>query len=77
MPTDLAVVEVEVRGEDLVVTLPGTSFMVAYYKPVDRLDLITRSNWMDDPSAAMTLGEFRAKSRIAAERKARDLGWLD
>lgn len=77
MPSNLANVQVEVRDTDLVVTLPGTSFMVAYYKPTDRLDLITRSDWMDDPNAGITLGEFRAKSRIAAERKARDLGWLD
>jgi hypothetical protein len=33
MDTDL---HVEVQGEDLVITVPGTSYRVVYHKPADK-----------------------------------------
>jgi hypothetical protein len=68
---------VEVRGDDIIVTLPGTKFMVTYHKSEDAPLLAPKSDWTDDPDAtAVTLGAFRARAWIAAREKARELGWI-
>jgi hypothetical protein len=67
--------KVKVRGGDIVITLPGTKFMVTYYKPKDVPQLMSKSDWTDDPNVPVTLGEFRAKAWLAANDKARELGW--
>jgi hypothetical protein len=36
---------VEVQGRDIIVTLPGTNFMVTYFKPAGTSHLIARPNW--------------------------------
>jgi hypothetical protein len=68
--------KVEVRSGDIVITLPGTKFMVTYYKPKDVPQLMPKSDWTDDPDAPITLGAFRARAWIAARDKARELGWI-
>jgi hypothetical protein len=68
--------KVEVRGGDIVITLPGTKFMVTYYKPKDVPELMSKPDWTDDPDASVTLGAFRARAYIAANDKARELGWI-
>ena len=60
---------VGVRGGDIIVTLPGTKFLVTYYKL-----LTAKSDWEDDPDAPVTLGEFRARAWRAAHDKAREQG---
>jgi hypothetical protein len=69
-------VKVEVQEDHIVVTLPGTSYAVTYYKPGEAPQLIVRSNWTDDPDASIELGEFRARAWITAVGKARELGWI-
>jgi len=46
--TDL---HVEVQGDYIVITLPGTKFMVTYYKAGDPPQLMAKSDWTDDPDA--------------------------
>jgi hypothetical protein len=64
---------VEVQGD--FITLPGTKFMVTYYKVGDPPELRAKSDWTDDPDAPVTLGAFRARAWLAANDKARELGW--
>jgi hypothetical protein len=67
---------VEVQGDYITITLPGTKFMVTYYKVNDPPQLMPKSDWTDDPDAPVTLGAFRARAWIAANDKARELGWI-
>jgi hypothetical protein len=67
---------VDVRGDEIIITLPGTKFMVTYRKPKDARHITSKSDWTDDPDASLTLGAFRARAWIAATAKARELGWL-
>ena len=39
---------VEVQGRDIIVTLPGTNFMVTYFKPAGTSHLIARPNWTSE-----------------------------
>jgi hypothetical protein len=67
---------VEVRGGEIIVTLPGTNFMVTYFKPAGTSHLIARPNWTNDPDASIELGEFLEQAWTAANVKARELGWI-
>jgi hypothetical protein len=67
---------VEVQGDYIIITLPGTKFMVTYYKLDNPPELRAKSDWTDDPDASVTLGAFRARAWIAANDKARELGWI-
>ena len=61
---------VEVQGRDIIVTLPGTNFMVTYFKPAGTSHLIARPNWTNDPDASIELGEFLEQALTAANTKA-------
>jgi hypothetical protein len=74
--TDDHGLHVEVRGGDIIVTLPGTSFMVTYFKPAGTSHLMARPNWISDPDASIELGEFLEQASTAATDKARELGWI-
>jgi hypothetical protein len=64
------------RG-DIIVTAPGTSYTVTYYKPKDSPQLLAkRIASADDPRVAMTLSEFLAEAWRLANNKARELGWI-
>jgi hypothetical protein len=67
---------VEVRGGEIIVTLPGTNFMVTYFKPAGTSHLIARPNWTDDPDASIELGELLEQAWTAANVKACELGWI-
>ena len=72
--TDL---ELEVWDRDIIVTLPGSSYAVTYYKPKNSPQLLAKhiaSN--DDPRAPMTASEFLATAWRLANHKARELGWI-
>jgi hypothetical protein len=75
--TDNHGLNVEVQGEEIVITLPGTSFKVAYHKPADKPGLMTTSRsgrW--EKGTPMTQAEFYARAWKAAHDKARELGWI-
>jgi hypothetical protein len=67
---------IEVEGDGIIITLVGTKFMVTYQRPKEMSRLVAKSDWTDDPDAAVTFGEFRARAWIAATARARELGWI-
>jgi len=69
---------VEVQGDDLVVSLPGTTYVVTYYRATAfPQQLLTKSHsGREDQDAPMTQAEFHARAWKAANDKARELGWI-
>ena len=65
---------VELDGDEIVVTSPGTACMAAYQKAWDRPKLRLTRSWIDPASPAVH--EFRAHAFQAAVSKARELGWI-
>ena len=66
---------IELEGSDLIVTMPGTIFMVAYCTRDDVPEL-TASFVQDDEDGPISRVEFLARSRRLANAKARELGWI-
>ena len=70
-------IRVAVRGEDIVVTLPGSIYSVTYYKPEGSAHLLARHIAdQDDLRFRMTAGEFLGTAWRLANDKARELGWI-
>ncbi|HAH65029.1 MAG TPA: hypothetical protein DCL72_06045 [Rhizobiales bacterium] len=62
------------RGDTIVVMMPGTRFSVTYRMLEDPQlwsDLV-----LDDQDATITRAEFLARGWKAANDKARELGWI-
>ena len=62
---------VELQGDYIIVTLPGTKFMGTYYKRADLPQLRAKSDWTDDPDAPITRGRSSMGMDGAIE-----LGWM-
>ena len=67
-------VQVAVEDGAIIVTLPGTSFCVVYRKGADPWLLV--SDIRDDPNSPISKFTFRARAWVAANDKARELGWI-
>ena len=68
---------VEVRDQDLVVTMPGTSLRVVYRKPHRGSQLVARLDYFQDQQKGpITRAEFLARALKVASNKARQLGWI-
>jgi hypothetical protein len=66
---------IEVEGEELLVTLPGTSYAVRYYKLANQL--YSKEYPMEvDRRSPLSQAEFIGKAWTMANEKARDLGWI-
>jgi hypothetical protein len=65
---------VEVIGNHILVTLPGTRYSVTYFKPRGQPWLAAKNIVHED--IAMTSAEFLAKAWKVANDKARELGWI-
>jgi hypothetical protein len=66
---------VEVLGDAIVVTMPGTSFSVTYRKSADSPSLIASDSMY--PRVKMDKrADFLARSCRIANDKARELGWI-
>ena len=77
MPRDgSANLRVEVDGIDIIVTMPLTSFRMAYRKAQGNPWLIASDYVRDDRDAPITRAEFLAQAWRAANEKSRKLGWL-
>ena len=59
----------------IVVTMPGTSYSVTYRR-VDSSPWLLASNMRDDLNSPVSRHTFRARVWIAANDKARELGWI-
>ena len=72
----LADIHLDVRGGDIIVDLPGTSYTVTYHKPVVSPQLLaTYVPAKDDPRAELTQADFLARAWRLANDMARELGW--
>jgi len=64
--------EVKLDGEEIIVTKPGTDFMLAYRKNPDRPNLMLWRSWVDIHITSPAISEFRAHAFQAAVSKARE-----
>jgi len=55
--------------------MPGTSYSITYRK-VDSAPWLLASGIRDDLNSPISRHTFRARAWIAANEKARDLGWI-
>ena len=68
---------VEMSGSDIVITMPGTSYTVTYYRAAgSRQILARRFSMKGDPRVAMTVSEFLIRAWKLANNKARERGWI-
>jgi hypothetical protein len=68
---------IEVQGGDIIVTMPGTSYRVVYYKPAGSPRLLTKEFPVkNDRRASVKVVTFLALARKLATDKARELGWI-
>ena len=68
---------VEVLGDEIIVILQATSYGVTYSKPGNSPNLVAKNCVPKiDAGAPMTHVEFLAKAWLAANVKARELGWI-
>ena len=76
--TDSHDLHVEVQGDNIIVTLPGTSYVVTYYRSAAfPQQLITKSHsGHEEQSAPMMQAEFHSRAWKLANDKARELGWI-
>ena len=68
----------QVQGDEIVVSLPGTNYVVTYYRAAAfPQELLTKSHsGREVENAPMTQAEFHARAWKAARRNARALWWI-
>ena len=69
-------IEVKFDGTEIIVTKPGTDFMLAYRKRSDSPNLVLTRSWLAPTVSSPEISEFRAQAFQAAVSKARELGWI-
>jgi hypothetical protein len=75
--SDLGDLYVEVRGGEIIVTLPHSTYIATYCKRTDSPHLtMAHLSPENDPRATLTLAEFVGRSWQAANDKARKVGWI-
>ena len=68
---------IEVRVQDIVVTIPGTTLRVVYRKPRRGSQLVPRLDYFQDQQKGpITRAEFLARALEVANEKGRELGWI-
>jgi len=72
MPSPKADLRVQVIDDEIIVTRPGSSFAVTYYKPEDSPQLLAKR--IADHDDSMTAAEFFAQAWRLANDKAREPG---
>jgi hypothetical protein len=67
----------DVVDDEIIVSIPGTSYSVTYFKSANSPQLLARNiSDTDDLSAPMTLSDFLSRAWRVANDKARELGWI-
>ena len=70
--------DVEVWGTGIIVSLPGTNYWVRYFREQNSRGLIAADlAKKDDPRVDMTAAEFSAKAWDLALERAKELGWVN
>ncbi len=73
----LPALRVQVVDNNIVVTLPGYSYAVTYYKPQGSAGLLMKySEAKNDLRLEMTAAKFLEEAWRLANAKARALGWI-
>ena len=68
---------VEARTQDIVITMPGTTFRVVYRKPYRGSQLVQRLDYFqNEQKGPITREAFLALALKAANDKAREMGWI-
>src|SRR6187551_1115953 len=65
---------VEVEGDEVMVTLPGTRYAVTYYKPANSRQL--NGKHFPEEVSPISQAAFVGKAWKLANEKARELGWI-
>jgi hypothetical protein len=69
--------QIDVIDDEIIVTLPGTSYSVTYYNPDGQPHLHAKNYPVEvDPRAEMAQAEFLGKAWGIANDRARELGWV-
>jgi hypothetical protein len=68
--------KVKFDGQEIIVTKPGTDFMLAYRKRSVSPNLVLTRSWENLTVMSPEISEFRAHAFQAAVSKARELGWI-
>jgi hypothetical protein len=69
--------KLKIVDDELIVTLPGSSYSVTYYKPPDMPHLMAKDFPRENEKGAiLTQAEFLAQAWRLANDKARELGWI-
>jgi hypothetical protein len=68
-------ISIDVVGEEIVITKPGTTFLLAYRKSAEEPRLVLRRSRIP-PTTSSIRNLFRARAFQAANAKARELGWI-
>jgi hypothetical protein len=77
MKPDLTHIQLEVWDDEIIVSLPGTSYAVTYYKPANSPQLLAKDfPYDDDRGTELTQAEFLATAWRLANDKARELRWI-
>ena len=78
MTSPESALHVEVLDDEIVITLPGTSYAVTYYRATAFPQrLLTKSHsGGEDHDAPITQAEFHGRAWRLANNKARELGWI-
>jgi len=67
----------DVVDDEIIITLPGTSYSVTYFKRANSPQLLARNiSHTDDLRTPMTLSDFLSRAWRVANDKARELGWI-
>jgi hypothetical protein len=70
-------VHIEVRDQDVVVTMPSTSLRVVYRKPHHGSQLVAGLDYFQDQQKGpITRAEFLTRALKAASDKTHELGWI-
>ena len=75
MASEKSVLRVSVVFDEIVVTLPGSTYSVTYYKPDKPPQLLAKRMAATD-DVRTTASEFLAQGWKLANDKARELGWI-
>ena len=71
-----SIMQVDVDGDYITVTMTGTSFRSTYFEAPDSPGLMQSDPITVDAGTTSSRNQFLALAWIAAHKKARELGWL-
>ena len=70
-------IKIEIEGDVIVASLPGTSYRALFFLSQDKRTLIQAEQLRVNKKAPMYHEEFEAMAWEAANARARELGWLE